>query len=276
MALDPLAKNNVVVTGSASAAQAIVFLHGFGTDQTAWREVVPAFADSHRVVLLDSVGAGRSAPEAYVQHRYLNLRAYAADLVDVCDALGLRDAIFVGHSVGAITGVLAAGLRPEHWSRLVLLGSSPRYLDDVGYRGGFTKSDVDAIYADVLRSHEVWAERFAQQAMGNPDRPELASSFARALQKLPASHVLTALCAIFQSDHRADLVRVRQPTLVLQTRDDIAVPLEVAEYLARTLPDATLRVIEASGHFPHVSAPTAVVREIAAFIGAVPAGTVSR
>jgi sigma-B regulation protein RsbQ len=267
MPLDPLRKNNVVVAGNGSADDTIVFLHGFGTDQSAWREVAHEFEARHRLVFLDNVGAGGSPPEAFVQHRYLNLRAYAADLVEVCDALRLRRATFVGHSAGGITGVLAAGVRPELFSRLVLIEVPRR-----GYRGGFTKADVDAIYEDVLRSHALWADRFATAAMANAERPQLADAFARALKGLPPQHVLTALCAIFQSDHRMDLGAVSAPTLVLQTRQDVAVPIEAAEFLARGLPRGELRLIDAEGHFPHVSDPGVVAGAIAEFLERHPRG----
>lgn len=272
MPLDPLRRNNVVVAGNPAAAQTAVFVHGFGTDQSVWRELAREFEAGMRLVLLDNVGAGGSLPEAFVQHRYLNLRAYAADLVEVCDALQVRGATFVGHSAGAMAGVLAAGPRPELWSRLVLIGASPRYLDDRGYRGGFTKADVDALYEDVLRNRDEWADRYAAVAMGNAERPELASAFAQSLKSLPPAHVLTVLCAIFQSDHRLDLGAVRVPTLVLQTRDDAAVPLEVAQFLSQSLPRGELRMVDATGHFPHVSAPAAIAAEMRAFFDRHPSG----
>lgn len=267
-ALDPLVKNCVTVTGKPDAARTIVFVHGLGTDQTAWADVAAAFKDDFRIVLFDNAGAGRSIPEAFVQHRYLNLRTYAKDLIEICEALAVRDAIVVGHSAGAMIGVLAAIEAPLHFSKLVLIGASPRYLNDAesGYRGGFSDTDLKEIYRAVALNFPEWADRYAPMAMGNPGRPSLARHFAEGLKAIPHRHALTVLCSIFQSDHRADLPKLAKPTLLLQTQADLAVPMEVAEYLHREIRGSRLAVVEATGHFPHLSAPDAVITAMRDFV----------
>jgi sigma-B regulation protein RsbQ len=265
--LDPITKNNVQVVGNPGSARTIVFVHGFGTDQRAWHAVVGPFLKDFRIVLLDNVGAGGSAPDAFVQHRYLNLHAYATDLLDVCRALQIEDAVLVAHSVGAMIGVLAANAEPARFSRLVLIGASPRYLDEPGYRGGFTKPDLDALYSAVSSVYPDWADQFAPLAMGNPDRPQLAQHFAATLKSIPAQSAFTVLCSIFQSDHRQDVCKLDKPTLLIQSQQDVAVPLEVAEYLNREIRGSRLAVIDATGHLPHVSAPAAVVAAMRDFIG---------
>lgn len=264
--IDPLRRHFVSVSGRADAARTLLFSHGFGTDQRAWDAVAAAFEAEWRIVRFDHAGAGRSAPGSFVQHRYLGLDGYVEDLVAICDALALRGAVLVGHSVGAMIGLLASIARPRSFSKLVLVGASPRYLDDDGYRGGFTRPDLDALYGSVMHSYPAWAEAFAPLAMGNPERPSLARQFAESLKAIPPSQALTVLGSIFQSDHRADLRRVTHPTLILQSRDDVAVPLAVAEYLHRAIPGSQLVVMEASGHFPHLSAPKAVIAPLRAFI----------
>jgi sigma-B regulation protein RsbQ len=243
----------------------MVFVHGFGTDQTAWRDVARAFFKDYRVLLLDNAGAGRSAPEAFVQHRYLGLRAYADDLIAVCEAAGVRDAVLVGHSVGAMICLLAANAVPTLAAALVLVGASPRYLDEPGYHGGFSEADLQAIYSAVADRYGDWAEHYARAAM-DPGQPELARQFAATLKQVPADHALTVLCSIFQSDLRAELAHVKQPTLIVQARDDVAVPRDVADYLHRNITGSTLRVIEAAGHLPHVSAPAIVLSAMTSFL----------
>jgi sigma-B regulation protein RsbQ len=264
--MDPLARNHVSIVGNGSAARTMVFVHGFGTDQRVWTDVARPFLDDFRVVLLDNAGAGRSDPAAFVQHNYLRLDRYAADLVEVCDALGLRDAILIGHSVGAMLCLLAAVRRPDLVSRLVLIGASPRYLDEPGYHGGFSEALLAETYSTVSRSYTSWADGFAAIAMANPERPQLAQHFANSLKSIPAGHALTVLYSIFQSDHRADLPRVARPTLLIQARDDIAVPPEVAEYLHRHIAGSLLTVIDATGHLPHVSAPDQVIAAMQGFV----------
>jgi sigma-B regulation protein RsbQ len=261
-------KNNVTVTGKLDAERSILFLHGFGTDQSAWKEVLPAFEERYRIVLMDNMGAGQSDKEYLSSHHYTNLHDYARDLLDVCQALKLEDAIFVGHSVAAMIGVLAAIEKPRHFSKMVLIGASPRYMNADDYHGGFTREDIDALYEAVLAGFSNWATGFAAVAMGNPQQPELARHFAASIQSLDVNHALSTLCAIFQSDHRQDLPRLNKPTLLIQAREDIAVPLAVAEYLHRHIPLSQLEVINATGHLPHISAPAEVVRAMQGFLSA--------
>jgi sigma-B regulation protein RsbQ len=264
--VDPIKRNNVTVIGNPDADRSMIFIHGFGTDQTAWREVVETFLRDFRVILFDNVGAGRSMPEAFVQHRYLNLHSYAADLLEICDALRLKNTIVVGHSVGAMIGVLAAIKRPEVFSKLVLIGASPRYVDDGEYRGGVSKDDLNALYRAVAGNYFDWADAFAPLAMANADRPSLAVDFAETIKTIPAQSALTVLCSIFQSDHRADLDQLDKPTLLIQAREDIAVPLAVAEYLHRHIKESRLSVINATGHLPHISAPAEVIAAMHDFV----------
>lgn len=263
---DPIEKRRAAVTGNASAEKTLVFVNGFGEDQSAWMHVAPAFARDFRLVTFDHAGTGGTAGGAFPQHRYLNLRAYARDMVELADSLALRDAVAVGHSVGGTIALLAAIERPAAFGKLVLIGASPRYLDDAVYRGGFSEDDLQKIYRAVALDYAEWADDFAPRVMDNPDRPQLAQHFAQSLKTIAPEHALTALCAIFQSDHRADLPKVTQPALIVQSRDDIAVPAEVARYLHEHIRGSRLAVIDARGHFPHLSAPEQVVAAIAEFV----------
>lgn len=263
---NPLIRNNVNVVGNLVSDQAMIFVHGFGTDQSVWKDVATPFLGDYKVYLMDNVGSANTAPDDFVQHRYLNLERYAQDLVEVLEALEVKGAIAVGHSVGGIICLLAAVKAPERFSRLVLIGTSPRYRDDEGYCGGLTDEGIDKVYNAALLSYEDWTRSFGFATMANPDRPELARQFVESLRKIPQERTLTVLCSILQSDYRHILPLVRHPTLILQARRDSIVPLEVAEYLKRSIEGSSMGIIEAEGHFPHVSAPEPVVAAIRAFL----------
>lgn len=262
---DPLKRNNVVVTGNLSEARSIVFVHGFGTDQSAWKEVADPFMADFRIILMDNVGSGRSDPDYFTQHqhRYLNINGYANDLIEVCKALKIVDAIAVGHSAGGTACLLAAVKAPNRFSKLVLIGASPRYLDDEGYRGGFTKKDIAAIYQSVSLDYSTWLKSFASAMMANPD---FTRRFIESIQAIPKEHMLVTLCAILQSDHRAEVNKLDKPTLLIQTQLDGAVPLEVAEYLHKNIKNSQLRLINAEGHLPHISAPAEVIAAMQDFL----------
>src|SRR5215210_5632129 len=139
-----LVRNNVRVSGRYDAPP-MVFAHGFGCDQNMWRFVTPAFEDTHRIVLFDHVGAGGSDLGAYDRDRYDTLRGYADDILEIYRELELTNSIFVGHSVSAMIGVLAAISEPERFAKLVLVGPSPRYIDEDDYFGGFRRDDIEAL-----------------------------------------------------------------------------------------------------------------------------------
>ena len=269
MGNDPLPRNNVTVTGNLSAGKTLVFVNGLGTDQSCWSQVAPAFADAYRLVLFDNVGSVE-ANQAYFREkraRYLNVTGYAADLLEVCGALKLDGkTTVIGHSLGALAGLLASIEQPRQFERLVLLGASPRYANTEGYEGGFSRSDIDATYLAMGRNYSEWSKALAVAAMGNPERPSLAARFAESIVRTPQDMMLTVLCSVLQTDHRADLEKVTVPTLIIQSRDDFFVPLGVAKYLHARIPGAAFTLIDATGHLPHVSAPDKVVAAIKAFI----------
>ncbi|MEA2302103.1 MAG: sigma-B regulation protein RsbQ [Solirubrobacteraceae bacterium] len=262
-----LERNNVVEHGPPEA-RPIVFAHGFGCDQNMWRYVWPEFAADHHVILFDHVGAGGSDPGAFDPTRYASLRGYAADVLEICRTLDLTDVVFVGHSVSAMIGVLAAGTEPDRFGRLVLVGPSPRYVDDAddGYVGGFTRADIDGLLEAMDSNYLGWSSAMAPVIMGNADRPELGdeltNSFCRADPEI-ARHFAGVT---FLSDNRADLTRVTTPSLILQCAEDAIAPEVVGEYVHRHLPDSRLQLLEATGHCPNLSAPVETVAAIRAFL----------
>ena len=256
-------RNNVRVAGDGMPP--MLFAHGFGCDQNMWRLVTPAFQDQHRVVLFDHVGAGGSDAAAYDRSKYATLDGYATDILEICDALQLSDVIFVGHSVSAMIGVLAAKREPDRFKALVLVGPSPRYIDDDGYIGGFSRADIEGLLSSLDSNYLGWSSAMAPVIMGNPDRPELGheltNSFCRADPAI-ASHFARVT---FFSDNRADLTTVRTPTLVLQCSDDVIAPAAVGEYVHRRMPNSRLVVMQATGHCPNLSAPDETVDAIRNF-----------
>jgi sigma-B regulation protein RsbQ len=247
-----------MVRGRADG-QPMLFAHGFGCDQGMWRHVAPAFESSHRVVLFDHVGAGRSDLTAFDPVKYGRLDGYAQDVVEIIEAVDVPPVVFVGHSVSAIIGVLAAVERPELFDRLVLVGPSPRYIDDDGYRGGFSAAEIAELLETMDENYLGWSQYIAPVIMGVPGRPELgeelSSSFCRTDPVIARHFARTT----FLSDNRADLSRVRTHALVLQCRDDVIAPMEVGTYVHEQLPESDLVVLNATGHCPNLSAPDQVV-----------------
>jgi sigma-B regulation protein RsbQ len=260
-------RNNVVAAGRPDG-RPMLFAHGFGCDQNMWRFVEPAFRDRFRTVLFDYVGAGGSDPSAYDPARYGSLNGYARDVVEICEALDLRDAIFVGHSVSAMIGVLAHLEVPARLGALVMVGPSPRYIDDDGYRGGFSREDIDGLLESLESNYLGWSAAMAPVIMANGDRPELGAELTESFCRTDPEVQKQFARATFLSDNRADLARVRVPTLVLQCADDVIAPAVVGDYVSGHIPGSKLVHLRATGHCPNLSSPRETVDAIEAFVAA--------
>lgn len=254
MSNDVRVRNNVNERGQGT--QPLLFAHGFGCDQHMWRFVAPAFEDDYRVVLFDFVGSGRSDLRHYDTKRYSSLDGYAQDVLEIVEALDLRDVIFVGHSVSAMIGALAVKAAPERFAEMIMVCPSPRYVDEQpDYIGGFTRDDIAGLLDLMERNHIGWAEFLAPVVMGNPGRPELTDELEESFCSTDPKIARRFAEATFYADNREDLDDVRVPTLVLQCREDAIAPPQVGEYVHARLPHSTYHLLAATGHCPHLSHP---------------------
>jgi sigma-B regulation protein RsbQ len=258
-------QHNVHVLGPADG-QPMVFAHGYGCDQNMWRYVVPRFTDRYRVILFDHIGAGGSDLGAYDPARYSSLDGYADDVVKLCKSLELEDVIFVGHSVSATIGILAAAAAPDIFASLVLVGPSPRYIDEDGYVGGFSRTDIDELLASLDSNYLGWSAAITPVIMGNPERPGLAQELEESFCRTDPDIARRFAHVTFLSDNRADLARVKTPTLVLQCTNDVIAPVTVGEYVRDQMANATLVMLNATGHCPHLSAPLETAEAIERFL----------
>jgi sigma-B regulation protein RsbQ len=259
------ARHNVVEHGAADG-QPMLFAHGYGCDQNMWRYVWPEFADSYRIVLFDHVGAGASEASAYDPDRYGSLNAYAEDVLDICRDLDLTDVVYVGHSVSAMLGVLAAAAEPDRFAKLVLIGPSPRYIDDGDYTGGFAREDIEGLLQSLDSNYLGWSRQMAPVIMGNAERPELGDELTNSFCRADPEIARRFARVTFLSDNRDDLDRVSTPSLVLQCSDDVIAPDAVGEYVHRRLAGSRFVKLDATGHCPNLSAPEETVAAIRSFL----------
>ena len=267
MAIDILERNHVKISGSGS--QPMLFAHGFGCDQNMWRFVAPAFEDRYRTLLFDYVGSGKSDVSAYDPARYSTLDGYAQDVLDVCHELDLKNVIFVGHSVSSMVGVLAANREPEIFDRLVMIGPSPRYINEGDYVGGFEKEEIEGLLDLMDKNYIGWASFLAPVVMKNPERAELGSELQESFCSTDPKVARNFARATFFADNREDLPGLRVPSLIMQCAEDSVAPAEVGRYLSRTLPGSTLRMLKATGHCPHMSHPEETIEVINHYLEAV-------
>jgi sigma-B regulation protein RsbQ len=259
-----LKRNNVTISGEGR--RTIVFSHGFGCDQHMWTEVAHSFERDFRVVLFDHVGAGLSDLSAYDSRKYSTLDGYAEDVVEIGRELQLEDAVFVGHSVSAMIGALASIKAPGMFSELVMVGPSPRYIDDQDYVGGFSRQQVHELLDFLADNHLGWSAAMAPAIMGNGDRPELGERLENSFCATDPRIAREFAEVTFLSDNRADLAAVSAKTLILQCREDIIAPLCVGEYVHANIPNSRFKLLDATGHCPNLSAPAEVAEAIREFV----------
>jgi sigma-B regulation protein RsbQ len=259
-------RHQVRVAGAGAAI--MVFIHGFGCDQTMWRLLAPAYAGRFRTVTYDLAGAGRSDLLAYDRDKYASLHGHAADLLEILDAVGPGPVVLVGHSVGATIGMLAAIAAPQRFAAQVMVSPSPCYINDAdgGYTGGFNREDIDGLIEAMDKNYLAWSNSVAPMIMGAPNQPQLSEELAERFCHNDPTIARHFARTTFYSDHRADVPRSTVPALVLQCSDDLIAPREVGDWLHRHLPHSTLHVINNVGHCPHMSAPTESSRAIDTFL----------
>jgi len=259
-------RNNVKILGTVGPV--LLYAHGFGCNQTMWDRITPEFTGTHRQILFDYVGSGRSDLTAFDPDRYANLNGYAQDILEVCDSLGLTSGVtFIGHSVSCSIGMLASIARPELFDRLVLIGPNPCFVNDPpDYVGGFEKGDLEGLLELIEQNYIGWANYLAPaisaQGESGPITAELSDSFCS------TDPVTTRVFArtTFFSDNRSDLSKVTRPCLILQHQTDTLAPLIVGEYVHAHLAGSTLQILDVPGHCAHMSAPTLVVDAMRAFL----------
>lgn len=246
-------RNNIHRLGKGE--KTLMFAHGYGCDQNMWRLVTPHFEADYEIVLFDHVGSGKSDEYAYDFDKYDTLQGYADDVTEICEALDLKDVIFVGHSVSSMIGLLAAKSRPDLFEKLVMIGPSPCYIDDGDYTGGFSKADIDELIFTLESNYLGWSQYITPVIIGDPDQPEfskeLENSFCRMNPKI-AKHFAKVT---FTADNRDDLSDLSPPALVLQSNPDAIAPVETGKYTANKIPRATYVELDSAGHCPHLTAP---------------------
>ncbi|MFC8302271.1 alpha/beta fold hydrolase [Specibacter sp. NPDC057265] len=269
---DVFTRNNIRILGQDDAP-VVMFAHGFGGDREVWEKMLPRFTQNHRVVLFDHVGAGGSDPDAYDSVKYATLDGYAGDVLEICTALDLHDVTLVAHSVSGMMAIAAAASDPGRLGRLVLLASSPSYMDypEDGYIGGFTAEDLDGLLASLDANYLVWASTMAPAIMGTPDHPENAAALEASFHRVNPMVAREFSRIAFLSDVRHLLKDVAVPTLILQCTDDLLAPVHIGRYLQENLSHSTLVQLTATGHCPHVSSPDESADAIVNYLNTNPA-----
>lgn len=251
------------MTVKGSGEKTLVFIHGFASSQKAWQWITPEFEKTHRLILLDLVGSGESDKSAYDEDRYQKIASHVKDIKEVLAALAVKEATLIGHSLGGMMALLLAKNQPELIRQVIVIGSSPSYINDLpDYYGGFNQEDVDNILEMMEVNYVGWASYLSTIAVP-PEESEssskyVESSFLSSDPKITYQFLQMTLLG----DYRDILKDVKTDTVILQCSDDSFVPIEVAEYMANEIKNSSLHILSSKGHYPQLSAPSETVEVI--------------
>lgn len=259
-----VSRNNVKVIGQGKMV--LMFGNGFGCDLNTWRMITPALKEEYKLVLFDYVGSGRSDISAYDNDRYSSLDGYARDVLEICEALNLEKVVFIGHSVSSMIGLLAVNSAPEFFSKIVFIGPSPRYLNDIDYPGGLEKPELEELLEIMDSNYLGWSSTMAGHIMGNPDRPELAEGLSKSFCSNDPTIAKKFARVTFLSDNRNDLPKLNIPSLTIQCKEDFLTNDEVARYIQSVTPKNQITFLDSAGHCPHLSDPSGVIKALTSFL----------
>ncbi|GFP78921.1 probable esterase kai2 [Phtheirospermum japonicum] len=248
------AAHNVRVLGSGETT--VVLGHGFGTDQSVWKHLVPHLVDQYRVLLYDNMGAGTTNPDYFDFDRYATLEGYAYDLIALLQEFNVQKCIYVGHSLSSMTGAIASIFRPELFSKLIMIAASPRFLNSGDYFGGFEQWEIDQLCVAMETNYKSWASGFAPLVIGGDMDSVAVQEFSRTLFNMRPDIALSVFRTVFTFDLRHFLARVTVPCHIVQSSNDLAVPVAVAEYIQKSLGGkSVVEVMTTDGHLPQLSSP---------------------
>jgi sigma-B regulation protein RsbQ len=259
-----LARNNVTIHGTG--VKSMFLVHGYGCDQNMWRFITPQFKDDYKIILIDLVGSGKSDENSYDYDKYSSLEGYAVDIIEICDALNLKDVYFVGHSVSAIIGLLASIKRPSLFKKLIMIGPSPRYINDDVYFGGFSQNDIDDLMETLDSNYLGWSSAMAPVIMDNPDRPELAAELEESFCQNNPEIARHFAKVTFLGDNRSDLKKLTTDTLIIQSKNDAISSVKVGKFVHDNISNSKLVILETTGHCPHLSAPEQTIKAIKQYL----------
>nr|BDE26423.1 putative alpha/beta hydrolase [Phtheirospermum japonicum] len=252
------AAHNVRVLGSGETT--VVLGHGYGTEQSVWKHLVPHLVDQYKVLLYDNMGAGSTNPDYYDFERYSTLEGYAYDLLAILEEFNVQKCIFVGHSLTAMAATAASIFRPDLFHKLIMISASPRLVNSGDYFGGFEQKDLDQVRVGMESNRRSLAMGMAPLVLGCDMDSEAMQEFCRTLFNIRPDIAQSIVHLIHTFDMRPFLSQVTVPCHIIQSSKDVFVPQSVGEYLHKNLGGKSIvEVISTEGHLPHLSAPEVTI-----------------
>ena len=244
------------VEGDADAVP-VVFANSLGTDFRVWDRLLPLLPAGLRVLRYDMRGHGLSdAPEG----DYF-MGDLVADAAGLMDALGFRDAVFVGLSIGGVVAQGLAAERPDLVRAAVLSNTAAKIGTEATWRERIANVRAQGIAAIADGVLEKWfTKRF------RAERAEELAGWRHMLTRTPVDGYCGCCAALSETDLRESTAGLRQPVLAVAGSDDGSTPPDLVRETAESIVGARFEMIRGAGHIPCVEAPEALARIVGDFL----------
>ncbi len=248
-----LQDDTVVHYLEAGQGPVLILIHGLGSSASVWRDDIDLLAASYRVIALDLPGYGKSdRPKADYSVEY-----QAGAVKEFIEALGVDKVTLAGNSLGGWIAALVALDSPDKVSRLVLV-------DSAGLRREAARTDVPLNPATREEEKALLLALFADKAKVTESllneqwdyRKDVRSTVQATMESFKTK-------APFLDSRLRD---IKVPTLIIWGKQDLLVPLDIADRFARGIRGSKLIVIDNAGHLPQVEQPKAFTRAVKVFV----------
>lgn len=259
--------DQLVHVEQAGKGDPVVLLHGFGASTYSWRKVIPALAESFRVVAIDLNGFGYTQrPESFASYT----REGQAELVlRVMDALEIESAHLIGHSYGGGLTLWIASRHPSRVRSMVLVDSSaPTYANDRRSRAAAWRP-LNSLFLRVWVLHPRTVRRALLHSFYDDSlvTPELVGEYFDRIRIEGVTAAYYGLTAPAPGETEpVELTEIKVPALVVWGVEDELVPLAGGRKAAGLMPNAELAVMERVGHVPMEERPEEWLRLVIPFL----------
>lgn len=228
--------------------QPLVMLHGWGMHSGVWQPLIKKLSTQYMLYLVDLPGMGNSRPiEPY------HLHALADEVAQVIP--GVSDVL--GWSLGGLVAQRIALNQPDRIRRLILIGSTPCFVNKNDWGAGVESANFESFAAAVNNDYKATILQFLTLQCMKADAARSTLKQLRAsFETRPAPTQTTlqrALQILLESDLRAEVSNIRKPTLLIHGDRDTLAPVQAAHWMMQQLPNGFLRVISGSAHAPFLS-----------------------
>ena len=246
---------------SLGSGEPLLLIHGWGMHRGMWGQVTEQLAQTHRVHLLDLPGYGQSASCA----------PYELDtLVQQLSSRFQEPLNVAGWSLGGQLALRWAQLYPAQFKKLILVATTPCFVQQEGWACAMNGDTLQEFAGSLLQNHALTLKKFlALQLRGSENERELlpdlrARLFAHGEPDMAA--LRGGLNILRDTDLRAGLANITQPTLLIAGERDTLTPSAASEYMAQTLPNVQLQIIKGAAHAPFLSHPKVFMQHLTSFL----------